>query len=80
MGGIFIRDQSGHKIIYCRNIILEAFDDRNDTYSIIEKTGDNEILLGEYSEEKANKVMEGIWRNIVDNISVYNMPADMYRI
>ena len=78
MEGIFIRDQSGHKIIYCRNIILEAFDDRNDTYAIIEERGDSEILLGEYSEEKAEKVMKRIWRNIADNISVYDMPTDMY--
>ena len=74
MEGIFIRNQSGKEIIYCRNIYLEPFDDRKNTYAIIEKKGTNEIILGEYSEEKANQIFNAIWRNIVDMVSVYDMP------
>ena len=74
MEGIFIRNQSGKEITYCRNIYLEPFDDRKNTYAIIEKEGDNEIILGEYSEEKADQIFNAIWRNIVDKVSVYDMP------
>ena len=74
MEGIFIRNQSGKEITYCRNIYLEPFDDRKNTYAIIEKEGDDEIILGEYSEEKADQVFNAIWRNIVDKVSVYDMP------
>ena len=74
MEGIFIRTQSGKEITYCRNIYLEPFDDRKNTYAIIEKKGDNKIILGEYSEEKADQIFNAIWRNIVDKVSVYDMP------
>ena len=74
MEGIFIRNQSGKEITYCRNIYLEPFDERKNTYAIIEKEGDNEIILGEYSEEKADQIFNTIWRNIVDKVSVYDMP------
>lgn len=74
MEGIFIRNQSGKEITYCRNIYLEPFDERKNTYAIIEKKGDNEIILGEYSEEKADQIFNAIWRNIVDKVSVYDMP------
>ena len=74
MEGIFIRNQSGKEITYCRNIYLEPFDERKNTYAIIEKEGDNEIILGEYSEEKADQIFNAIWRNIVDKVSVYDMP------
>lgn len=74
MEGIFIRNQSGKEITYCRNIYLEPFDDRKNTYAIIEKEGDDEIILGEYSEEKADQIFNAIWRNIVDKVSVYDMP------
>ena len=75
MEGIFIRNQSGKEITYCRNIYLEPFDGRKNTYAIIEKKGDNKIILGEYSEEKANQIFHAIWRNIVDMVSVYDMPS-----
>ena len=74
MEGIFIRNQSGKEITYCRNIYLEPFDDRKNTYAIIEKEGDNKIILGEYSEEKADQIFNAIWRNIVDMVSIYDMP------
>ena len=74
MEGIFIRNQSGKEITYCRNIYLEPFDERKNTYAIIEKEGDNKIILGEYSEEKADQIFNAIWRNIVDKVSVYDMP------
>lgn len=74
MEGIFIRNQSGKEITYCRNIYLEPFDDRKNTYAIIEKKGNNEIILGEYSEEKANQIFNAIWCNIADKVSVYDMP------
>lgn len=74
MEGIFIRSQSGKEIIYCKNIYLEPFDDRKNTYAIIEKKKDSEIILGEYSEEKANQIFNAIWNNIADMVSVYNMP------
>ena len=74
MEGIFIRNQSGKEITYCRNIYLEPFDDRKNTYAIIEKKGNNNIILGEYSEEKADQIFNAIWRNIVDKVSVYDMP------
>ena len=74
MEGIFIRNQSGKEITYCRNIYLEPFDDRKNTYAIIEKKGDNKIILGEYSEEKADQIFNAIWHNIVDKVSVYDMP------
>lgn len=74
MEGIFIRNQSGKEITYCRNIYLEPFDERKNTYAIIEKEGNNEIILGEYSEEKANQIFNAIWRNIADKVSVYDMP------
>ena len=46
MEGIFIRNQSGKEITYCRNIYLEPFDDRKNTYAIIEKKGEwNKWLL-----------------------------------
>lgn len=80
MEGIFIRNQSGKEITYCRNIYLEPFDDRKNTYAIIEKKGDNKIILGEYSEEKANQIFNAIWRNIADRVSVYDMPySDLSR-
>ena len=80
MEGIFIRNQSGKEITYCRNIYLEPFDDRKNTYAIIEKKGNNEIILGEYSEEKANQIFNAIWRNIADKVSVYDMPySDLLR-
>lgn len=80
MEGIFIRNQSGKEITYCRNIYLEPFDDRKNTYAIIEKKGNNKIILGEYSEEKANQIFNAIWRNIVDMVSVYDMPySDLSR-
>lgn len=74
MEGIFIRSQSGNEIIYCRNIYLEPFDDGRDTYVIIEKQENSEIILGEYSKEKANQIFNKIWHNIADMVSVYNMP------
>lgn len=74
MGGIFIRSQSGNEIIYCKNLFLEPFDVGKDTYAIIEKKENNEIILGEYSEEKANQIFNAIWHNIVDMVSIYNMP------
>lgn len=74
MEGIFIRNQSRKEIIYCRNIYLEPFDDRKNTYAILEKKGTNGIILGEYPEEKANQIFNAIWRNIVDKVSVYDMP------
>ena len=80
MEGIFIRNQSGKEITYCRNIYLEPFDERKNTYAIIEKKGNNNIILGEYSEEKANEIFNAIWRNIVDMVSVYDMPySDLSR-
>lgn len=80
MEGIFIRNQSGKEITYCRNIYLEPFDDRKNTYAIIEKKGNNKIILGEYSEEKANQIFNAIWRNIVDMVSIYDMPySDLSR-
>lgn len=80
MEGIFIKNQSGKEITYCRNIYLEPFDDRKNTYAIIEKKGNNNIILGEYSEEKANQIFNAIWHNIVDMVSVYDMPhSDLSR-
>lgn len=80
MEGIFIRNQSGKEITYCRNIYLEPFDERKNTYAIIEKKGNNNIILGEYSEEKADQIFNAIWRNIVDKVSIYDMPySDLLR-
>ena len=67
MGGIFIRNQSGKEITYCRNIYLEPFDDRKNTYAIIEKKGErnNMIMLYKkgWSPEEITLAFTGINKN-----------------
>lgn len=75
-----------HKVSEVRAIFEERdfdveIDSENKTYPIFGKIGDKEILLGEYTKDVCNSIIEAIHKRLYSdkNIVVFTMPTISYK-
>jgi hypothetical protein len=75
-----------HKVSEVRAVFGERdfnieIDSENKTYPIFGKVGDKEILLGEYTKDVCNSIIEEIHRRLYSdkNIVVFTMPNINYK-